>query len=187
MAPKTIRKHELGSSKCNRIKERDKFIQSQSGAMDKFVFNKGNETQCLGDIGVDIDINVGLEENVEQSMETQTHSKEDEGNDDIPNIFDPKNWNNLAPKLRDLLVKKGPLRDVLTGKSPKNGSNNKRFTSEFYIMHLSNGQKHHRDWLVYCKDLDRVFCFCCKVFKTKRQLSHLAHDGIRDWGTFLTV
>ncbi|XP_047309442.1 uncharacterized protein LOC124912841 [Impatiens glandulifera] len=49
-------------------------------------------------------------------------------------------------------------------------------------MHLSNGQKHHRDCLVYCKDLDRVFCFCCKVFKTKRQLSQLAHDGIRDWG-----
>ncbi|XP_047314197.1 zinc finger MYM-type protein 5-like [Impatiens glandulifera] len=200
MAPITIRKHESGSSKRKRIKERDKFIQSQLGDMDKFVFNKGNETQCSGDIGVDVDINVGVEENVEQSMETQTPSEEDvdiglkenienqmeepfevdidvnveetmepglEGNDDIPNIFDPKNWKNLAPKLRDLLVKKGPLRDVLTGKCPKNGSNNRRFTSEFYTMHLSNGQKHHRDCLVYCKDLGRVLCFCCKVFKTK--------------------
>ena len=137
MTPITIRKHESGSSKRKRIKERDKFIQSQSGAMDKFVFNKGNETQCSGDIGVDVDINVGVEENVEQSMETPSEEDVDigleenienqmeepfevdidvnveetmepglEGNDDIPNIFDPKNWDNLAPKLRDLLVKK---------------------------------------------------------------------------------
>ncbi|XP_047309642.1 uncharacterized protein LOC124913064 [Impatiens glandulifera] len=176
MAPITIRKHKSGSSKRQRIKERDKFIQSQSRAMDKFVFNKGSETQCSGDIGVDVDINVGVEENVEQSMETQTPSEEDvdigleenienqmeepfevdidvnveetmdpglEGNDNIPNIFNPKNWDNLAPKLRDLLVKKGHLRDVLTGKGPKNGSNNRRFTSKFYTMHLSNGQKYH--------------------------------------------
>ncbi|XP_047314354.1 zinc finger MYM-type protein 5-like [Impatiens glandulifera] len=204
MTPITIRKHKSDSSKRKRIKGRD-----------KFVFNKGSETQCSGDIGVDVDNNVGVEENVKQSMETQTPSQEDvdivpeenienqmeepfevdidvnveetmdpglEGNDNIPNIFDPKNWDNLAPKLRDLLVKKGPLRDVLTGKGPKNGSNNRRFTSKFYIMHLSNVQKHHRDWLVYCKDLDRVFCFYYKVFKTKRQFSQLAHDGIREWG-----
>ncbi|KAL9662085.1 hypothetical protein QQ045_026913 [Rhodiola kirilowii] len=169
----STRKHELGSSKRKRIKERDKFSESQSGAMDKFVFKKGKEPQCPGDIEADVDVDVdvsvdaGVEENVEQPMEKPFEEDVDvgleenvkhpikepfeedvdvnveetmelglEGNDDIPNIFDPKNWDNLAPKWRDLLVKEGPLRDVLTG----------------------------------------------KVFKTKRQQTQLAHDGIRDWG-----
>ncbi|KAL9686151.1 hypothetical protein QQ045_023606 [Rhodiola kirilowii] len=167
----STRKQESGSSKRKRIKERDKFSQSQSGAMDKFVFKKGKEPQCQGDIEADVDvdvsvdvgveenveqpiekpfeedIDVGLEENVEHPIEEPFEEDVDvnveetmelglEGNDDIPNIFDPKNWDNLAPKWRDLLVKKGPLRDVLTG----------------------------------------------KVFKTKRQQTQLAHDGIRDWG-----
>ncbi|CAM8911310.1 unnamed protein product [Rhodiola kirilowii] len=213
MAP--TRKHESGSSKRKRIKERDKFSQSQSGAMDKFIFKKGKDVDADADVDVDVSVDVGVEENVEQPMEIPFEEDVDvgleeniehpieepfeedvdvnveetmelglEGNDDIPNIFDPKNWDNLAPKWRDLLVKEGPLRDVLTGKGPKDRSKTKkrRFTSEFYTMYLSNGEKHHRDWLVYCKDLDRVFCFCCKVFKTKRQQTQLAHDGIRDWG-----
>ncbi|CAM8954029.1 unnamed protein product [Rhodiola kirilowii] len=150
------RKHELGSSRRKRIEERDKFIRSQSGAMDKFVFKKGKEPQCPGDIEADVDVDVdvnvdvGVEENVEQPMEKPfeedvdvgieenvEHPMEEpfeedvdvnveetmesglEGNDDIPNIFDPKNLDNLAPKWRDLLVKEGPLRDVLTGKGPK--------------------------------------------------------------------
>nr|XP_011468654.1 PREDICTED: zinc finger MYM-type protein 5-like [Fragaria vesca subsp. vesca] len=171
--------------------------------MEKFVFKKGKQPQCPVDVdvdvdvdleeNVDVDVNVGLEENVEQPMEEPLEEDVDvnveetmepglEGNDDIPlNIFDPKNWDNLAPKWRDLLVKRGPVRDLLTGKGPRDGSK-RCFSSEFYTKYLSNGEKHHRDWLVYCKDLDRVFCFCCKVFKTKRQPTQLAHDGIRDWG-----
>ncbi|CAM8993346.1 unnamed protein product [Rhodiola kirilowii] len=152
MAP--TRKHESGSSKRKRIKERDKFTQSQSGAMDKFVFKKGNEQQSPGDIEADVDVDVnvdvgveenvehpieepfeedvddGLEENVEHPIEEPLEEDVDvnveetmelglEGNDDIPNIFDPTNWDNLAPKWRDLLVKEGPIRDVLTGKVPK--------------------------------------------------------------------
>ncbi|CAM8889745.1 unnamed protein product [Rhodiola kirilowii] len=154
MAP--TRKHESGSSKRKRIKERDKFSQSQSGAMDKFVFKKGKDA----DVDVDVSVDVGVEENVEQPMEKPFEEDVDvdleenvehpieepfeedvdvnvietmelglEGNDDIPNIFDPKNWDNLAPKWRDLLVKEGPLRDVLTGKGPKDRSKIKKGVS----------------------------------------------------------
>ncbi|CAM8905271.1 unnamed protein product [Rhodiola kirilowii] len=153
MAP--TRKHESGSSKRKRIKERDKFSQSQSGAMDKFIFKKGKDVDA--DVDVDVSVDVGVEENVEQPMEIPFEEDVDvgleeniehpieepfeedvdvnveetmelglEGNDDIPNIFDPKNWDNLAPKWRDLLVKEGPLRDVLTGKGPKDRSKTKK-------------------------------------------------------------
>ncbi|CAM8983020.1 unnamed protein product [Rhodiola kirilowii] len=145
MAP--TRKHESGSSKRKRIKERDMFSQSQSGAMDKFVFKQRKDVDVDVDADVDVSVDVGVEENVEQPMEKPFEEDVDvnveeimelglEGNDDIPNIFDPKNWDNLAPKWRDLLVKEGPLRDVLTGKGPKDRSKTKkrRFTSEFYTM-----------------------------------------------------
>ncbi|CAM8990033.1 unnamed protein product [Rhodiola kirilowii] len=157
MAP--TRKHESGSSKRKRIKERDKFSQSQSGAMDKFVFKQGKDVDVDVDVDADVDVSVdvGVEENVEQPMEKPFEEDVDVGleenvehpieepfeedvdvnveetmelgleeNDDIPNIFDPKNWDNLAPKWRDLLVKEGPLRDVLTGKGPKDRSKIKK-------------------------------------------------------------
>jgi hypothetical protein len=36
----------------------------------------------------------------------------------------------------------------------------------------------------FSKDVDRVFCFCCKIFKssTSRSQSSLAYDGFRNWG-----
>ncbi|KAL6184266.1 hypothetical protein ACLB2K_045670 [Fragaria x ananassa] len=131
-------------------------------------------------------------ENVEDPMQEEHMEEEDDvaieepslnSNDgDIPfNINDPRNWDNLNSKWRDLLVKNGPVRDMLTGKGPKDGLK-RRFSSEFYSKYLPNGEKHHRDWLVYSNDLDKVFCFCCKLFKNKPLQSQLAHDGLRDWG-----
>ncbi|KAJ9541892.1 LOW QUALITY PROTEIN: hypothetical protein OSB04_028398 [Centaurea solstitialis] len=74
------------------------------------------------------------------------------------------------------------VRDLLIGKGRKDGRN-RCFSSEFYKKYLPNREKHHRDWLVYCKDLfDKVFCFCCKLFKKKPHPSNLAHEGISDWG-----
>nr|XP_011460630.1 PREDICTED: zinc finger MYM-type protein 1-like [Fragaria vesca subsp. vesca] len=96
-------------------------------------------------------------------------------------IFDPRNWEDLDLKWKDLLVEKGPIRDVLTGKGPKNKSK-RCFSSDFYTRILPNGQKHHRDWLVYSKTLDKAFCFCCKLFKRGPQPSQLANEGYYDWG-----
>ena len=76
---------------------------------------------------------------------------------DIPvNIYDPRNGGTLDTKWRDLLVKNGPIRDILTSKGRKDGRNirfrkdgrNIRFCADFYDKYLLNGEKHHRDWLV---------------------------------------
>ncbi|KAM6553367.1 hypothetical protein CsatB_014129 [Cannabis sativa] len=95
-------------------------------------------------------------------------------------IFDPKNWDALDSKMIDLLVLKGPKRDysVMSGSKTKFS---RRFTANLYTRVLSNGEKCDRDWLVYSKELDRVFCFCCKVFKSGIGRGMLTNESFSDW------
>lgn len=46
---------------------------------------------------------------------------------------------------------------------------------------MPNGEKHERKWLIYSRDLDRVFCFCCKIFNVVSCTSKLANEGSKDW------
>jgi hypothetical protein len=95
-------------------------------------------------------------------------------------IFDPRIWDSLNPKMVDTLLKKGPKRDL----SVEHGSRDKlsrRFSTIFYNRVLPDGEKCDREWLVYSKELDKVFCFCCKLLK-KDVRGQLANDGFSDWG-----
>ena len=81
--------------------------------------------------------------------------------------------------MRDLLVEKGPIRidDIDFSKDEFS----RYFSTTYYIQKLTNGEKHERRWLVYSKDLDRVFYFCCKLFNSASSISKLANVGSRDW------
>ncbi|KAK2655261.1 hypothetical protein Ddye_008313 [Dipteronia dyeriana] len=98
------------------------------------------------------------------------------------NIDDPRNWDNIHQNVKDFLVERGPKRDndVIF---PKDNLG-RHFSSSYNIQNLPNGEKHDRKWLVYSVSLDKVFCFCCKLFKqdrNKTQLGQLANDGFKDW------
>jgi len=41
-------------------------------------------------------------------------------------------------------------------------------------------KKNDRKWLVYSKDLDKMYCFCCKLFCSSG-ISQLVNEGTRDW------
>jgi hypothetical protein len=45
--------------------------------------------------------------------------------------------------------------------------NYRHFFSTFYIGKLSKGEKHDRRWLIYSKDLKRIFCFYYKLLERK--------------------
>ena len=87
-------------------------------------------------------------------------------------IYDPRNWDMLNVKIIEILAGNGPKRDLSIVKSPKNKVH-RRFVSSCYSRELPNGETSDRKWLVYSKELDKVFCFCCKFFKkgTKKSAS----------------
>ena len=196
------KKHLSGSEKRKRRIQKEELTQSQKGALDKFFQNK---TNSLLDNSIEDLVNkskqqnhveefVGIDSDLVNESEQQNHVENEDfdhlcNNEDIElegvepsfslNIFDPRIWDNLDEKMRTLLVKKGPARDNNI-KFPKD-ENFRHFSSTYYMRKLPNGETHDRKWLVYSKELDKVFCFCCKLFKTMCCGSQLANEGHRDW------
>ncbi|KAK1399192.1 TTF-type domain-containing protein [Heracleum sosnowskyi] len=99
----------------------------------------------------------------------------------LPNVYDPRTWDGLDSKMIEVLVQKGPKRDGCLTKGPKDKFS-RRFTTNLYTRVLSNGEKLDRDWLIYSKELDRIFCFCCKIFKRGIGRGQLTNEGFSDWG-----
>ncbi|GKB93961.1 zinc finger MYM-type protein 1-like protein [Tanacetum coccineum] len=95
-------------------------------------------------------------------------------------IFDPRNWDGLSSDMIKVLVERGPKRDNFINKGPKDRLS-RRFSATFFTRVLPNNEKCDREWLVYSKELDRVFCFCCKIFKKGIAKSSLANEGFSDW------
>ncbi|KAL2957991.1 hypothetical protein AAZX31_18G182000 [Glycine max] len=86
---------------------------------------------------------------------------------------------NIDTTLRDLLVEKGHIK-VIDMDFPKD-KYSRHFSSSNYIQKLPNGEKNERKWLIYSRDLNRVFCFCCKLFNVVSCTSKLANEGSKDW------
>ncbi|XP_058180175.1 uncharacterized protein LOC131298715 [Rhododendron vialii] len=87
-----------------------------------------------------------------------------------------------APSDIDDPMERGPVRRDGDANFPKDGDEKSRhFSSVHYICHLPNGEKHDRKWLVYSEALNRVFCFCCKLFKQEGNKTQLANEGFKDW------
>ncbi|XP_057805079.1 uncharacterized protein LOC131020345 [Salvia miltiorrhiza] len=186
------RKHLSGSEKRKKRKRDYDIRKSQQGALDKFVLKKdgssshdnlnpSNENLDNEENKIDdsIDHNfVPNVSNIEEEEEIVTLTKEKETIPPI-DIYDPRNWNNLDTKAIDILVEKGPIRE-LNCEFPLD-KNSRHFSYAYYSRKLSNGETSDRKWLVYCKYVDKVYCFCCKLFKSISNVSLLANEGLNDW------
>jgi hypothetical protein len=182
--------HESGSKKRKRKEKERNLIASQKGAMDRFVkrdkqMSSDNQSVDPSNLALDIipyndptDDQRETENNVELE---EDHIEEDHADDFLqPDIFDPRSWDSLDSKQIDILALKGPRRDISVKKGPKDKFS-KRFSAKYYNRFLSNGEHCDRDWLVYSKELDRVFCFGCKLFTKGHRKGQLANEGCNDW------
>ncbi|XP_062006039.1 uncharacterized protein LOC133723237 [Rosa rugosa] len=210
------RKQLSGSQKRKRKKREEEIIQSQRGSLDRYFVKETNESveNHVENLVNEHELQIHSDEFVENQNEVneelgdigenesdETENNENPCHDEIIaneleclkssanlNIFDPRVWDSLDSKMRDLVVEKGPITEYDIN-FPKDELG-RHFSSEFYVRKLLNGESFARKWLIYSKELDKVFCFCCKLFKTARSRSQLASDGIKDWkhlGTTLNL
>ena len=204
----STRKYLSGYEKLLKKRKIEKQIESQKGSMDKFVTSiKKNTIESLGEnitneqetyqkeleddeIIQQKENNENSPNNVETSdvtiidNEKQNNLEENEKMTNLltNNIYDPSQWENIDTKLRDLLVEKGPIRENDL-KFPLD-KERRHFSTTFYFKKLSNGEKFDRRWLVYSKDLDKAFCFCCKLFNSTthgNSTNQLTNEGTNDW------
>ncbi|KAL4582621.1 hypothetical protein LXL04_007178 [Taraxacum kok-saghyz] len=99
---------------------------------------------------------------------------------DHVDIFDPRTWERLTSDMMKSLVEKGPKRDPTIEKGPMDKIS-RRFSATMYTRILPNIEKCDREWLVYSKELDKVFCFCCKIFRECLPRDQLDSEGYADW------
>ncbi|XP_070675849.1 uncharacterized protein [Malus domestica] len=154
--------------------------EPQSSVDDLITEQHDDNEKLVDDLGND-EIDDDLDEN---DNHEDAPIVTDQLSESIPsNIYDPQIWNSLDPKWIDLLAEKSPARDLSIEKGPKDQFN-RRFNTTFYTRYLSNREKYDRDWLVYSKDVNKVFCFCCKLFKKLPLKGQLANEGYKDWTHF---
>lgn len=197
-----------GHQKRQKKQKIEALINSQKGAINKFFSSTKNveslveehenlvnqeqvEEEC-GDLGGENLVNqeeleedcgdLGGENLVNQGGENLVNQEQVEVECPIVNIDDPCNWDTMDQTLRDELVKRGPVRRNGDATFPKDDNEKSRhFSCVHYIRHLPNGEKYDRKWLVYSEALNKVYCFCCKLFKNEGNKTQLANDGFQDW------
>jgi hypothetical protein len=55
------------------------------------------------------------------------------------------------------------------------------FNKAFYNRLLPNGERVCRNWFIYSKHKNRVYCYYCYMFPNKSSTSALSNKGICDW------
>ncbi|XP_071728461.1 uncharacterized protein [Rutidosis leptorrhynchoides] len=195
-----------GAQNRKRKKQQQELTQSLQGSLHKyFVRHESNDNENIveehnvqannvGENGVEednvVENNVNENKNEYNNMfgDNANQNYVEENNESVGkscdigvnfNIFDVRVWDGLSSNMKDLLVTKWPVRET-NFDYPKDKAN-RHFSDIHYECKLPNSDIVDRKWLVYSKELDKVFCFCCKLFKTAITRSQLGSTGLSDW------
>ena len=191
----STRKYLSGYEKRKKKRKTEEFLQSQVGAMDKFLSNTSNvDKEIYEKVQDEKDINeegenlVNKEDlddceqeilkNVENRNEQHYNLEENmnEQQDDLDtyviplplDITDPGNWKIIDQNLIDMLVKRGPSK-VKVDNFPKD-SENRHFSSTHYTRYLSNGEKTIKKWLFTQFHWIKYFAFVVSYLSKRKIL-----------------
>ncbi|CAF1045478.1 unnamed protein product [Didymodactylos carnosus] len=110
------------------------------------------------------------------NSDVEASAVETTGCHDFDDIAD---WpTNLQNSQIEKIVFRGPIRANINH-YPKDGVG-RSFNKMYFQRKTANGELVDRMWLVYSSKLDRMFCFCCKIFSSDEFA--LAKAGTNDWG-----
>ena len=113
-----------GAAKRKQKRQEEQFVQSQQGALDKFfsasssVVYDDNHIDAPDNQEEEQQVNDNLSEQVDaiENENLQPSSQPENSIDDVQpsihDVFDPRTWENLDNKGRDILIEKGPVREL---------------------------------------------------------------------------
>ncbi|XP_073025273.1 uncharacterized protein [Primulina eburnea] len=197
-------KYMSGSQKRKRKLKIEEMIQSQAGDINKYFVSNKNivaEVEDTVDNSISVFITGPEQDNELDENEIDTTKVIESVNVDVFNDHekdeefvqsenlnqetwsdDPAKWDNIDQKVRIFLVERGPNRDVINV-FPKDSAN-RHFNVSHYKRILPNREESDRRWLLYSVSCNKIFCFCCKLFKkqvTNTGYGQLANEGYNDW------
>lgn len=90
---------------------------------------------------------------------------------DVSYLENPAEWPlaiNMKRHIIDRLVMIGP-KNILENISYPLDEHKRHFSNFHIYRNCENGEKIKRRWLIYSKTSNRVYCFCCKLFKPEAE------------------
>ena len=98
------RKYESGYEKLKKRRRIEKLVESQKGALDKFVTSSKKSTDLNENLMAEQSNPTELIDNIEQNEEHEKNTGENKKNVETiisDSIYDPGNWDNIDNKIRD--------------------------------------------------------------------------------------
>ncbi|XP_073296367.1 uncharacterized protein [Primulina huaijiensis] len=165
-------KYMSGSQKRKKKRKIEEMIQRQARDINKYFFSNKN---IVAEVEKTVDNSISREQDNELD-ENEIDTKKETWSDD------PGKWDNIDQKVRNFLVERGPNRDVINVFLKYSAT--MHFNVSHYKRILPNGEESDRRWLLCSVSCNKIFCFCCKLFKkqvTKTGYGQLANEGCNDW------
>jgi len=122
----------------------------------------------------------GGEDEVEEKMEQRG---EEERAETRHYSADPSDWpppHQIGDSFRQCMVENGPQK-CPDGPYPRSEKSRRCFSKAYCFRSMSNGEKVQRDWLLYSKSTNKVYCFACKLFGGARAVDTRFVVGYNNW------
>jgi hypothetical protein len=98
------------------------------------------------DLDVDVNDDSAEEDNLQPSPDARNGDEQDHS---LLSLYDPRTWDNLDNCKRDILIEKGPVREL--GLEFRKDDLGRHFSYAYYSRNLANSEVTDRKWLVYSK------------------------------------